>query len=70
MRVTKTSQKAAELMIEATEPDLRAAAPPRFGKARVGVPTNFYTARLTAVYGGPNEIQHDIISKAVLGLPS
>jgi alkylation response protein AidB-like acyl-CoA dehydrogenase len=35
----------------------------------VDVLSLFYTSRPATIYGGSNEIQRNIVSKAVLGLP-
>ena len=33
-----------------------------------GVAQNYFNMRKTSIYGGSNEIQHNIIAKMVLGL--
>ena len=34
----------------------------------VGTAQNYFNMRKTSIYGGSNEIQHNIIAKMVLGL--
>ena len=41
-----------------------------FGGTQVAVMSQFYNARPATIYGGSNEIQRNILSKAVLGLPN
>lgn len=67
--VTETFQKITELMIEAAGPDGGAIGPLSLGNVSVDILSNFYKARPTTIYGGSNEIQRNILSKAVLGLP-
>lgn len=68
--VTETFQKATELMIEAAGPDGSMLGPLQVGNVGIDVLANFYKARPTTIYGGSNEIQRNILSKAVLRLPS
>ncbi|WP_374684952.1 acyl-CoA dehydrogenase family protein [Mesorhizobium sp. J428] len=67
--VTETFQKITELMIEAAGPDGGTLGPLQVGNVGVDVLATFYKARPTTIYGGSNEIQRNILSKAVLGLP-
>ncbi len=67
--VTETFQEITELMIEAAGPDGGMNGPLQVGNVGVDVLANFYKARPTTIYGGTNEIQRNILSKAVLGLP-
>jgi len=67
--VTETFQRITELMIEAAGPDGGTIGPLTLGNASVDVLASFYKARPTTIYGGSNEIQRNILSKAVLGLP-
>ena len=67
--VTETYQKLTELMIEAAGPDGGTLGMIQAGNAGVDVLANFYKARPATIYGGSNEIQRNILSKAVLGLP-
>ena len=41
-----------------------------FGTLEVDIMSHYYNARPTAIYGGSNEIQRNIIAKNVLSLPS
>ncbi|MEE9586908.1 MAG: acyl-CoA dehydrogenase family protein [Hyphomicrobiaceae bacterium] len=68
--VTETFQRISELMIEAAGPDGAALGPLQVGNYSVDVLASFYKARPTTIYGGSNEIQRNILSKTVLGLPS
>lgn len=66
--VTETYQKITELMIEAAGPDGGSLGPLQVGNVGVDVLASFYKARPGTIYGGSNEIQRNILSKAVLGL--
>ena len=68
--VSETFQKISELMIEVAGPDGGAIGPLQLGNIGVDVLSNFYKSRPTTIYGGSNEIQRNILSKAVLNLPS
>ncbi|MEN9728800.1 MAG: hypothetical protein RL434_3166 [Pseudomonadota bacterium] len=66
---TETYAKLTELLIE-----IRGTAGARIGKQSLGehkvdVMSLFYTSRPATIYGGTNEIQRNIVSKAVLALP-
>jgi alkylation response protein AidB-like acyl-CoA dehydrogenase len=67
--VTECFQRITELMIEAAGPDGGTIGPLQVGNVGVDVLSSFYKARPTTIYGGSNEIQRNILSKAVLGLP-
>ena len=66
--VTETYQRITELMIEVAGPDGGTLGPLQIGNIGVDVLASFYKARPTTIYGGSNEIQRNILSKAVLGL--
>tara|TARA_R110000796_G_scaffold6446_10_gene22842 strand:+ start:668 stop:1813 length:1146 start_codon:yes stop_codon:yes gene_type:complete len=66
--VTETYQRISELMIEVAGPDGASIGPLQVGNVGVDVLASFYKARPTTIYGGSNEIQRNILSKAVLGL--
>jgi len=66
--VTETYQRISELMIEVAGPDGGSIGPLQVGNVGVDVLASFYKARPTTIYGGSNEIQRNILSKAVLGL--
>jgi len=68
--VSETFQRISELMIEVAGPDGGAIGPLQLGNVGVDVLSNFYKSRPTTIYGGSNEIQRNILSKAVLNLPS
>jgi alkylation response protein AidB-like acyl-CoA dehydrogenase len=67
--VTETFQRITELMIEVAGPDGGTLGPLQVGNVSVDVLASFYKARPTTIYGGTNEIQRNILSKAVLELP-
>ena len=67
--VTECFQRITELMIEAAGPDGGTVGPLQVGNVGVDVLSSFYKARPATIYGGSNEIQRNILSKAVLGLP-
>ena len=67
--VTECFQRITELMIEAAGPDGGSLGPLHVGNVSVDVLASFYKARPTTIYGGSNEIQRNILSKTVLGLP-
>lgn len=66
--VTETYQRISELMIEVAGPDGGTVGPLQLGNIGVDVLASFYKARPTTIYGGTNEVQRNILSKAVLGL--
>ncbi|MFH1345892.1 MAG: acyl-CoA dehydrogenase family protein [Pseudomonadota bacterium] len=68
IRVTEF-QKITELMIGAAGPDGGTLGSLQVGNVDVDVLATFYKARPTTIYGGSNDIQRNILSKAVLGLP-
>lgn len=68
--VTETFQKIAELMIETAGLDGATLGPLQVGNVGVDVLASFYKARPTTIYGGSNEIQRNILSKEILGLPN
>ena len=68
--VSETFQRITELMIEVAGPDGGALGPLQVGNVGIDVLSNFYKSRPTTIYGGSNEIQRNILSKAVLDLPS
>lgn len=68
--VTETFQKITELMIEAAGPDAGALGRLQVGNVGIDVLASFYKARPATIYGGTNEIQRNILSKAVLNLPA
>ncbi|OUS05450.1 acyl-CoA dehydrogenase [Rhodobacterales bacterium 52_120_T64] len=66
--VTETYQRITELMIDVAGPDGSTLGPLQIGNIGVDVLASFYKARPSTIYGGSNEIQRNILSKAVLGL--
>ena len=68
---TLTAELMVEAMplIEAAGPDGGSIGPLQVGNVSVDILASFYKARPTTIYGGSNEIQRNILSKAVLGLP-
>jgi len=68
--ITETAQEISELMIEVAGRDGATLGALSVGNHTVDVLGNFYKARPTTIYGGSNEVQRNILAKAVLGLPS
>ncbi|MCG8381853.1 MAG: acyl-CoA dehydrogenase [Gammaproteobacteria bacterium] len=66
---TETFSRLTELAIEAagSAGGIKGGHPA--GSEKVDILSNFYNARPATIYGGSNEIQRNILSKAVLGLP-
>jgi len=56
-------------MLSSDQEDLRLLRERAVGNVSVDVLSNFYKDRPTTIYGGSNEIQRNILSKAVLELP-
>ncbi len=67
---TETFQRAADLIIETAGPLGAMKGGARVGNVDVNVLAPFYKARPATIYGGSNEIQRNILAKAVLELPS
>jgi alkylation response protein AidB-like acyl-CoA dehydrogenase len=65
---TEAFQRAADLIIETAGPLGALKGSTRMGNVDVNVLAPFYKARPATIYGGSNEIQRNILSKAVLGL--
>lgn len=68
--VTECCQRITELMIEVAGQDGATLGPVGAGNAAVDVLASFYKARPTTIYGGSNEIQRNILARAVLDLPA
>ncbi|MEM7465662.1 MAG: acyl-CoA dehydrogenase [Pseudomonadota bacterium] len=66
---TETFQRLTELLIEASGEKGGELGPISFGEAKANTLGQFYNARPATIYGGSNEIQRNIVSKHVLGLP-
>lgn len=67
---TETFARLSELLIDVSFEKGGVAGPIDFGETRVDVLSQFYNARPATIYGGSNEIQRNIVSKLVLGLPN
>lgn len=67
--VTETYQRISELMVQAADGEGAVLGPIQAGNETVDVLASFYNARPATIYGGSNEIQRNILAKAVLGLP-
>ena len=67
---TETFQRAADLIIETAGPLGAMKGGAKIGNVDVNVLAPFYKARPATIYGGSNEIQRNILAKAVLALPS
>ena len=67
---TETFAKLSELLIEVSCEKGGVVGPVDFVDAKIDVLSQFYNARPATIYGGSNEIQRNIISKMVLGLPN
>ena len=78
IRGTEIQQKLAELQMDAVGPYAAPFIPESFNMDWNGTPVgpdyaaartaNYYDKRKASIYGGSNEIQKNIITKAVLGL--
>ncbi len=66
---TETFAALTELVIEAAGSQGAVVDKASFGNAEVEFMSLFYSARPATIYGGSNEIQRNILSKAVLELP-
>ena len=66
---TETFAALTELVIEAAGSQGAVVDKALFGTAEVEFMSLFYNARPATIYGGSNEIQRNILAKAVLGLP-
>jgi alkylation response protein AidB-like acyl-CoA dehydrogenase len=67
---TETFQRICDLLVETAGPAALVNGDVRIGNTTMDVLAPFYKARPTAIYGGSNEIQRNILAKAVLDLPS
>ena len=67
---TETFARLTELMVEAAGAQGAMLGKIDFNGAEVDVLGQFYNARPATIYGGSNEIQRNILAKAVLRLPS
>lgn len=66
---TETFQRISELMVEAAGAEGAVLGPLAAGNESIDLIASFYNARPTTIYGGSNEIQRNILAKAVLRLP-
>jgi len=66
---TETYAKLTELLLESIGSAGAELGGQAFGTHKVDPMSLFYTARPATIYGGSNEIQRNIVAKAVLGLP-
>lgn len=66
---TETYARLTELLIDAVGTEGAVLGKHPAGEHAVDVLSLFYTSRPATIYGGSNEIQRNIVSKAVLGLP-
>lgn len=66
---TETYAKLTELLIESIGSAGAELGGHAYGAHKVDPLSLFYTARPATIYGGSNEIQRNIVAKAVLGLP-
>jgi len=67
---TETFARLTELIVETAGADGATVGNISFGDAKVDVLSQFYNARPATIYGGSNEIQRNILAKAVLRLPT
>jgi alkylation response protein AidB-like acyl-CoA dehydrogenase len=67
---TETFQRIADLILETAGPYGAIDGDVAIGNTTLNVLAPFYKARPTTIYGGSNEIQRNILAKAVLDLPA
>jgi alkylation response protein AidB-like acyl-CoA dehydrogenase len=67
---TEVFQEIADLIIETAGPLSAIKGLAKIGNVDINVLAPYYKARPATIYGGSNEIQRNILSKQVLGLPS
>jgi len=67
---TETYVKLSEMILETAGPAAGVFGKQRFGETSIDVLSHFYNARPAPIYAGSNEIQRNILAKAVLGLPT
>jgi alkylation response protein AidB-like acyl-CoA dehydrogenase len=67
---TEVFQEVADLIIETAGPLGGVKGLTKIGNVDINVLAPYYKARPATIYGGSNEIQRNILSKQVLGLPS
>ena len=67
---TETFQRITDMMLEVSGEDGTLDREMRLEDMRVNVPVTFAVARPATIYGGSSEVQRNVLSKAVLGLPS
>ena len=67
---TETFQRICDLIVETAGPYAAINGDVAIGNASLNVLSPFYKARPVTIYGGSNEIQRNILAKAVLDLPS
>ena len=67
---TETFQRITDMMLEVSGEDGTVNQEMHLDDMRVNVPVTFAVARPATIYGGSSEVQRNVLSKAVLGLPS
>lgn len=67
---TETQQRVTDLMLDVAGESCGVSDPIPAGDTAVSAPGEFIGARPTTIYGGSNQIQRNILAKAVLRLPS
>jgi len=67
--VSETCQRVNDLMVMAADEDAALLGPTAYGTGEADVLGDYFFSRVASVYGGTNDIQRNILARAVLGLP-
>ena len=67
--MSETCQRVNDLMVMAADEDAALLGPTAYGTGEADVLADYFFSRVASVYGGTNDIQRNILARAVLGLP-